>query len=45
VNSADGSEIWGSQYTRRQDDITQIQSDITRDISKRLNVPMSGEEQ
>ena len=45
VNSADGSEIWGSQYTRKQADITQIQSDITRDISKSLHVQMSGEEQ
>ena len=45
VNSADGSEIWGSQYMRKQTDITQVQSDITRDISKSLHVQMSGEEQ
>ena len=45
VNSADGSEIWGSQYTRQQADITQVQSDITRDISKSLHVQLSGEEQ
>ncbi len=45
VNAADGSEIWGSQYTRKQADITQVQSDITRDISKSLHVQMSGAEQ
>ena len=43
VNSADGSEIWGSQYTRKQADITQVQSDITRDVSKGLHVQISGE--
>jgi len=45
VNAADGSEIWGSQYTRKQADITQVQSDITRDISKSLHIEMSGDEQ
>jgi serine/threonine protein kinase/tetratricopeptide (TPR) repeat protein len=45
VNSADGSEIWGAQYTRKQADITQVQSDITRDVSKGLHVQMTGEEQ
>jgi eukaryotic-like serine/threonine-protein kinase len=45
VNSTDGSEIWGAQYTRKQADITQVQSDITRDVSKNLHVQMSGEEQ
>ncbi len=45
VNSADGSEIWGAQYTRKQADITQVQSDITRDVSKSLHMQMSGEEE
>jgi serine/threonine protein kinase/tetratricopeptide (TPR) repeat protein len=45
VNSADGSEIWGAQYTRKQADITQVQSDITRDVSRSLHVQLSGEEQ
>ncbi|MGC1453158.1 MAG: protein kinase [Candidatus Sulfotelmatobacter sp.] len=45
VNSADGSEIWGAQYSRKQADITQVQSDITRDVSKSLHVQMSSEEQ
>ena len=45
VNAADGTEIWGSQYARKQDDLTQVQSDITRDISRALNVHVSGDEQ
>src|ERR1700674_265129 len=45
VNTADGSELWGSHYVRKAADITQLQSDITRDVSKRLRVQMTGEEQ
>ncbi|MFZ0805365.1 MAG: protein kinase [Candidatus Sulfotelmatobacter sp.] len=45
VNSADGSEIWGAQFTRKQADITQVQSDITRDVSKSLHLQISGEEE
>ncbi len=45
VNSADGSEIWGAQYSRKQADITQVQSDITRDVSKSLHVQLTGQEQ
>lgn len=36
VNTLDGTEIWGSHYDRRLADITQVQSDITRDLSARL---------
>jgi serine/threonine protein kinase len=45
VNTADGSELWGSQYTRKLSDITQVQSDITRDISNRLRIHLSGSDQ
>jgi eukaryotic-like serine/threonine-protein kinase len=45
VNSADGSELWGSHYERKAADITQLQGDIARDISKRLRVQLSGEKQ
>ena len=45
VNTADGSEIWGSNYERKLADITQVQSDITRDISNKLRVQLSGNEQ
>jgi len=45
VSTSDGSELWGSQYERKAADITQLQSDIARDISKRLRVQLSGEKQ
>jgi eukaryotic-like serine/threonine-protein kinase len=43
VNTSDGSELWGSHYERKTADITQLQSDIARDISKRLRVQLSDE--
>jgi serine/threonine protein kinase/tetratricopeptide (TPR) repeat protein len=45
VNTSDGSELWGSHYERKTADITQLQSDIARDISKRLRVQLSDEKQ
>jgi len=45
VGTADGTELWGAHYDRQMADITQVQSDITRDISSRLRVHVSGDEQ
>ena len=45
VSAADGSELWGSHYERKAADVTQLQGDIARDISKRLRVQLSGEQQ
>jgi TolB-like protein/Tfp pilus assembly protein PilF len=45
VSTTDGSELWGSHYERKAADITQLQGDIARDISKRLRVQLSGEKQ
>jgi serine/threonine protein kinase/tetratricopeptide (TPR) repeat protein len=36
VSTADGSELWGSHYERKLAEITQVQDDITRDVSVRL---------
>jgi serine/threonine protein kinase/Tfp pilus assembly protein PilF len=36
VNTADGTELWGSRYEPQMADIMQVQSDITRDLSERL---------
>jgi serine/threonine protein kinase/tetratricopeptide (TPR) repeat protein len=36
VNTADGSELWGSQYETKAAEITQLQSEITHDLSARL---------
>ncbi len=45
VSAADGSEIWVSHYDRELADITQVQGDITRDISRKLQIQLSGSEQ
>ncbi len=45
VNAADGTELWGEQYVRKLADITQLQGDITRDISSKLRIQLSGNEQ
>src|SRR5882724_2873078 len=42
VNAADGTEIWGSHYARKLADITQVQTDITRDVSNKLQVHLTG---
>jgi eukaryotic-like serine/threonine-protein kinase len=41
VNTADGTELWGSRYSRKLADITQVQGDITRDVSSRLQMHLS----
>ena len=45
VNATDGSEMWGSHYERKMADVTQVQGDITRDVSKKLRVHLTGAEQ
>ena len=42
VNASDGTEIWGSHYQRKLADITQVQSDITRDVSNKLQIKLTG---
>jgi tetratricopeptide (TPR) repeat protein len=42
VNTADGSEMWGAHYERKMADVTQVQSDITRDVAKKLHVNATG---
>ena len=42
VNTTDGSEIWGAHYERRMADVTQVQSDITRDVAGKLRVHITG---
>jgi len=44
VNASDGTEIWGSHYARKLADITQVQTDITRDVSNKLQVHLTGTE-
>jgi eukaryotic-like serine/threonine-protein kinase len=42
VSTADGSEMWGEHYERKMADVTQVQSDITRDVAKKLHVNATG---
>jgi serine/threonine protein kinase/tetratricopeptide (TPR) repeat protein len=41
VNATDGSEMWGSHYERKMADVTQVQSDITRDVANKLQIQMA----
>jgi serine/threonine protein kinase/Tfp pilus assembly protein PilF len=45
VNTSDGSELWGAHYVRKAADITEVQSDITRDVAKRLRLQTNAAEQ
>jgi tetratricopeptide (TPR) repeat protein len=44
VNTADGSEMWGAHYERKMADVTQVQSDITRDVAKKMQIHVTGDE-
>jgi len=44
VNTADGSEMWGKHYERKMADVTEVQSDITRDVATKLHIRVSGDE-
>jgi eukaryotic-like serine/threonine-protein kinase len=45
VSAADGSELWGAHYDSKLADITQVQGEITRDLSTRLKIQVSGSQQ
>jgi len=45
VNITDGSQIWGEQYKRQLSDIFEIQEEISRTISERLRIKLTGEEE
>jgi len=45
VNTADGTELWGSQYSRKLSDIMQVQNDVAHDISSSLRMQLSGHQQ
>jgi len=38
VNTSDGTELWGSHYSSKAADVTQLQSEIARDISNSLRI-------
>ncbi len=45
VNVADGTQIWGEQYRRQFSDIFELQEEISREISGKLRLKVTGEEQ
>lgn len=44
VNTIDGSQIWGQQYIRKLADIFEVQEDISREITEKLQLRLSVEE-
>ena len=45
VDAKTNRQIWGEQYDRKLDDLLGVQSEITREISEKLRLRLSGEEQ
>ena len=44
VNVADGTEIWGQQYSRKLADVFAVQEEIAKEISEKLSLKLSGTE-
>ena len=44
VETRKGSQLWGSQYVRKLDDVLTLQEDISREISQNLRLRLTGEE-
>src|SRR5205085_11689100 len=44
VDVADGSQLWGEQYTRTFSDILELQEEIARQISEKLRLRLTGRE-
>lgn len=44
VDAKDGTHIWGEQYSRKLSDIFTIQEEISREISDKLRLKLSGAE-
>jgi adenylate cyclase len=44
VDLADGSQLWGERYMRKSSDIFELQDEISKEISDKLKLKLSGEE-
>ncbi|HKC62811.1 MAG TPA: tetratricopeptide repeat protein, partial [Pyrinomonadaceae bacterium] len=44
VDALDGSQLWGEQYKRKSADIFEVQEEISKEISEKLRIKLSGEE-
>ncbi len=45
VDVEKGSQVWGGQYNRKVADVLAIQEDISKEISEKLRLRLTGEEQ
>jgi serine/threonine-protein kinase len=45
VDTFDGAHLWGEEYRRAADDIFAVQDEISREISEKLRLKLSGDEQ
>ena len=43
IDVVEESQLWGQQYRRTVDDIQALQSDVTREVSEKLRLAVSGE--
>jgi serine/threonine-protein kinase len=44
VKVADGTQIWGKQFTRKTDEVASLPSDIAQNIASKLRQQLTGEE-
>jgi DNA-binding winged helix-turn-helix (wHTH) protein/TolB-like protein/tetratricopeptide (TPR) repeat protein len=45
VDARTGDQIWGDQYDRTMIDLVSLQSEITRDVSRKLKMKLSGSDE
>jgi eukaryotic-like serine/threonine-protein kinase len=45
VNVADGTQLWGAEYNRKLSDVLAVQQEISREISDKLRLRLTGEDQ
>jgi serine/threonine protein kinase/Tfp pilus assembly protein PilF len=45
VNTADGAQLWGEEYNRKLSDILNVQKEIAKDISSKLSLKLTGQDQ
>jgi serine/threonine protein kinase/TolB-like protein/Tfp pilus assembly protein PilF len=44
IDTEDGSQLWGEQYKRKAADIFEVQEEISKEISEKLKLKLTGEE-
>lgn len=44
VDGADGSQLWGEQFNRKMADIFAVEEEISKEISEKLRLKLSGEQ-